>query len=126
MDTTDSGNDPSLLHREAVDQAARRARAASRVLGSMSDAQRSAALTHAAAALREAAPAILGANALDLASFQGGEAFRDRLTLNSARIEAMAKGMEEVAQLPDPLSRVLADWTRPTGCGSSGSRRRWA
>jgi glutamate-5-semialdehyde dehydrogenase len=35
--------------------------------------------------------------------------------LNQARIEGMAKGLEDVAALPDPLGRVLADWTRPNG-----------
>ena len=39
----------------------------------------------------------------------------ERLTLNDARIEAMAKGVEEVAALPDPVGRELARWTRPNG-----------
>ncbi len=42
-------------------------------------------------------------------------AFRDRATLNPTRIEGMAAGLEQVAALPDPVGRVLADWTRPNG-----------
>ena len=45
----------------------------------------------------------------------GTAAFRDRLALTEARVEAMAAGLEDVAALPDPLGRVLADWTRPNG-----------
>ena len=40
---------------------------------------------------------------------------QDRLALNEARIEAMAKGVEEVAIQPDPVGRELARWTRPNG-----------
>ena len=42
-------------------------------------------------------------------------AFRDRLALTEARVEAMANGLEDIARLPDPLGRTLADWTRPNG-----------
>jgi glutamate-5-semialdehyde dehydrogenase len=65
--------------------------------------------------LRSHAAAILDANATDLAAFAGATAFRDRLTLTEARIESMAKGLEDIAALPDPLARTLADWTRPNG-----------
>jgi glutamate-5-semialdehyde dehydrogenase len=68
-----------------------------------------------AAALRAQAPAILAANAADLAASTGTAAFRDRLALTEARVEAMARGLEDVAALPDPLDRVLADWVRPNG-----------
>jgi glutamate-5-semialdehyde dehydrogenase len=68
-----------------------------------------------ATALRTAAPAILAANATDLASFSGSAAFRDRLVLTEPRVEAMAKGLDDIAALADPLGRVLADWTRPNG-----------
>jgi glutamate-5-semialdehyde dehydrogenase len=42
-------------------------------------------------------------------------AMLDRLRLDEARIEAMAQGIEAVRALPDPLGRVLAEWTRPNG-----------
>ena len=95
--------------------AARAARRASAMLAQTPDAQRSAALRAAAAQLRARAPAILAANETDLAASQATSAFRDRLTLTPARIEAMAAGLEEIAALPDPLARTLAEWTRPNG-----------
>ncbi len=91
------------------------ARAAARVLGRASGAQRDAALRSAAAALRRRAADIGAANGADLAQCQGNAAFRDRLTLTPPRIAAMAAGLEEIAALPDPLARTLADWTRPNG-----------
>jgi glutamate-5-semialdehyde dehydrogenase len=98
-----------------LQRAALAAKDASRVLARTDAATRDAALRVMAQALRDAAPAILAANAADLATFSGTNAFRDRLMLNEARVEAMAKGLEDVAALPDPLGRVLADWTRPNG-----------
>lgn len=95
--------------------AAAEARAASAELARAPEATRNRALAEAAAALRANAEAILAANAADLARFAGTTALRDRLTLTEARIEAMAKGLEDVAALPDPLGRTLADWTRPNG-----------
>ena len=96
-------------------QAATAARAASAVLAQSTGAARAAALHAAAASLRAAAPAILAANETDLAASQASPAFRDRLTLTPERVEAMAAGLEEVAALPDPLARTLAEWTRPNG-----------
>ncbi|WP_408840061.1 glutamate-5-semialdehyde dehydrogenase [Acidocella sp.] len=92
-----------------------KARAAAAVLAQADAATRDAALRAAAAALRAAAPKILAENARDLAAFSGTAAFADRLMLNEARVEAMARGLEEVADLPDPLGRTLAEWTRPNG-----------
>ena len=79
------------------------------------DAERNAALRAMAASLRSHSSDILAANAADLAACTGTAAFRDRLALNEARVEAMAKGLEDIALLPDPLGRTLADWTRPNG-----------
>lgn len=94
---------------------AREARAAARVLAQSPTAERDKALWAAAAALREMAPEILSANARDLESYTGSDAFRDRLTLTPERIETMAQGLEDMADLPDPVGRVLAEWTRPNG-----------
>jgi glutamate-5-semialdehyde dehydrogenase len=96
-------------------EAGRRARAASARLATAPDAERNAALCAAAAALRASAPAVLAANEADVAAFQGSSAFRDRLLLTPERVAAMARGLEEIAALPDPLARTLADWTRPNG-----------
>jgi glutamate-5-semialdehyde dehydrogenase len=68
-----------------------------------------------ATSLRDHRSAILSANAADIAAYNGTNAFRDRLTLNETRVEAMACGLEDVAALPDPVGRILADWTRPNG-----------
>jgi len=91
------------------------ARAASAVLANSTDAERAAGLRAAAASLRRHADAILAANEADVAAFHGTAAFQDRLTLTPPRVEAMARGLEEIAALPDPLARTLAEWTRPNG-----------
>ncbi len=91
------------------------ARSAAAALARLPAATRDAALRQAAAALRAESAVIIAANAKDMAKFSGTAAFGDRLLLNEARVEAMARGLEEVANLPDPLTRVLAEWTRPNG-----------
>jgi len=85
------------------------------VLANSTEAQRNTALRAMATSLRDHRVEILSANAADLAAYNGTNAFRDRLTLNNARVDAMARGLEDVAALPDPLGRILADWTRPNG-----------
>ena len=98
-----------------LQQAATAARTAARVLARSPASQRNDALLAMATALRHAAPAILAANAQDLAASTATAAFRDRLMLNPTRVDSMALGLEEIALLPDPLDRTLADWTRPNG-----------
>jgi glutamate-5-semialdehyde dehydrogenase len=98
-----------------LQRAASAARQAARVLARSGADQRNAALIAMAQALRDAAPSILAANAADLAESESGPAFRDRLTLTPARVAAMAQGVADIAGLPDPLGRTLADWTRPNG-----------
>jgi glutamate-5-semialdehyde dehydrogenase len=95
-----------------------RARAAAAAIRNASGETRTAALTAMAKRLREATPAILKANAADVArSREAGQAesFIDRLALNEARIEAIASGVETVAALPDPVGAVTEEWTRPNG-----------
>ena len=112
------------MHRESeptqhLQRAAVAARAASHVLARTPNAQRNAALRAMADALRSQSNEILAANAADLGACTGTAAgtaaFRDRLALTNARVDAMAQGLEDIAQLPDPLGRALADWTRPNG-----------
>ena len=98
-----------------LQRAAHAARDASHVLARTSDAGRNAALRAMAASLRAHTADVLAANTADLAACTGTAAFRDRLALNEARVEGMAKGLEDIATLPDPLGRTLADWTRPNG-----------
>lgn len=79
---------------------------------------RDAALGGAAALLRARSTHILAANSDDIEAAEARglpDALLDRLRLDEARVEAMARGVEEVRALPDPLGRVLAEWTRPNG-----------
>ena len=79
---------------------------------------KNAALTAGAEAIRASAPEILAANANDMNAAQGRDlsaALLDRLELDNARVEGMAKGLEEVATLPDPVGSVMAQWSRPNG-----------
>ena len=96
----------------------RAARKAARALALSSGATRDKALHAGAAALRAHMADILAANAQDVAdAVARGTAgsFIDRLTLNEARVEAMARGLEEIAALPDPIGKVLAAFERPNG-----------
>jgi len=107
----------SDLHAEmqAMGQAAR---AAAAEMALATAATKSAALTAAAAAIRKRRPAILQANARDMAAAeQRGltSAMLDRLKLDDKRVEAMAAGLEQIAAFPDPIGAVLAEWTQPNG-----------
>jgi glutamate-5-semialdehyde dehydrogenase len=109
--TADTVDIPALMTR--MGEAARQAVAA---LGLSSGAERNAALAGAAANIRARKQAILAANARDLdGAGVLSPALRDRLLLDEARIAAMAKGLDDIAALPDPIGEVIADWTRPNG-----------
>ncbi len=94
------------------------ARTACTSLGLSDAGQRNAALTAAAAALRERSNEIIAANALDLKDAESrglSKAMLDRLMLDDARVEAMAVGLETITELPDPVGNVIAEWERPNG-----------
>ena len=94
------------------------ARAAMSSLTAASNSQRNDALRFAAESLRERSAEILSANEQDIgrAKDRGlGVAMLDRLALDEDRVEAMAAGLEAIANLPDPLGRVLDEWQRPNG-----------
>jgi glutamate-5-semialdehyde dehydrogenase len=94
------------------------ARDAARVLANADSDAKDAALSGAAAALREDQAEIMAANTRDMeAATENGisGAFLDRLRLDEDRIEAMAKGIEDVVALNDPIGEVIAEWTRPNG-----------
>src|SRR6266446_5734443 len=96
----------------------RRARAAARKLSQLPAAQKNAALQAMADEILARGPTILGANEKDLADARShglANAMIDRLTLNAARLEAMANGIREVAALPDPVGEVIREWTQPNG-----------
>jgi glutamate-5-semialdehyde dehydrogenase len=95
-----------------------RARAAARPLATASTAAKNAALEAMAAAILRGESAILEANAADLANGRGAglsSAMMDRLTLDPARIAAIAKGIRDIAALADPVGGVIAEWDRPNG-----------
>jgi glutamate-5-semialdehyde dehydrogenase len=94
------------------------ARAAARAVREASTGTKDKALRAAAAAIRAHTKNILAANAEDLAKAKANgisPSMLDRLALDEKRIEAMAKGVEDVAALPDPVGRELSRWTRPNG-----------
>lgn len=95
-----------------------RAKAASRVMASATTAQKDQALRGIAHALRNGTASILEANALDVADAKAtgkNAAFLDRLLLDGPRVEAMAKAVEAIAALEDPVGEVTESWRRPNG-----------
>ena len=100
----------------------RKARAAASELALASPEAKVTALHAAAAAVRSRQNEILAANAEDVAAAKTsgiGAALIDRLSLDPNRLEGVAKGLEDIAALPDPVGRVLAEWTRPNGLAIS-------
>ncbi|MDH3612270.1 MAG: glutamate-5-semialdehyde dehydrogenase [Gammaproteobacteria bacterium] len=100
---------------DAMGAGARRAAAA---LALTSNDARNRALLAAANAIRKQSDEILSANAIDMAATAErglSDAILDRLMLDAERIEGMAAGIEAVAELHDPLGRVIAEWDRPNG-----------
>lgn len=87
-------------------------------LAQSSGQQRNTALAAAAASIRASGPAILAANARDMEAARSrnlSAALLDRLLLNEKRVEAMARGIEDIVALADPIGTVIAEWTRPNG-----------
>ncbi|HVP83641.1 MAG TPA: glutamate-5-semialdehyde dehydrogenase [Rhizomicrobium sp.] len=96
----------------------RAARSAARAMREATTETKNKALRSAAAAIRANTKQILAANAEDLAKAKSSgisPSMLDRLALDEKRIEAMAKGVEDVAALADPVGRELIRWTRPNG-----------
>jgi glutamate-5-semialdehyde dehydrogenase len=95
----------------------RAARSAARVLAFASADEKNRALLAAAAALRRCASQILAANEGDIREAGSGlsGALLDRLQLSDSRVEAMARGLEDIAESRDPIGVHLAEWSRPNG-----------
>jgi glutamate-5-semialdehyde dehydrogenase len=94
------------------------ARAAARLVARADTNAKNIALTHAAGALRRDAERLLQANARDVAAARtagNDAAFVDRLTLTSQSIEAMARGLDEIAALADPVGEISDLRYRPSG-----------
>ena len=93
------------------------AKAAKAAVTTLTTAEKNAALEAMAAALIENTASILEANAQDLELARGtvSDVMLDRLRLTPDRIAGMAKGIREVAALPDPVGHILQEYTRPDG-----------
>jgi glutamate-5-semialdehyde dehydrogenase len=94
------------------------ARDAAPVLELASSEEKNRALRAAAAALRRRCDEILAANLRDMEGAESsgaGGAMLDRLKLDENRVESMARALESIADLPDPVGTVLAEWIRPNG-----------
>ena len=94
------------------------ARGAARRLALATTAQKVAALRAMAAEIRKGAQAIAVANEKDVAAAKARalkESFIDRLMLTMPGIEAMAAGIEDIAELPDLVGAITAEWDRPNG-----------
>ena len=96
----------------------RAALAASREMLALEPQEKAQALRLMAAGVRSAAEKIVRENGLDMEEARKGSrnaAFLDRLLLTPERVEHMARGMEQVAALPDPVGECIREWTRPNG-----------
>jgi glutamate-5-semialdehyde dehydrogenase len=103
---------------EQITGLARQARAASRELAKLTTAEKNAVLLAMAGALEKSVGPLQEANTLDLkagAQFGLSSAMLERLKLDDKRIASMAKGLREVAALPDPVGRILDERVRPNG-----------
>jgi glutamate-5-semialdehyde dehydrogenase len=115
----------TMTNRDMMMTLGRAAREAQKLLALAPTAQKNAALMAMAAKIRRSGADILAENQRDLANARAKElkgSFIDRLTLNEARLGAMAKGLEDVAALPDPVGEIIARWTRPNGLAFSRVR----
>lgn len=101
-----------------ISEQAERAKAASRVLATANRQRKDAALAAMAAALEAATDEILEANAGDVGAARAGgtgESLVDRLALTPARLADMARGLRELAALPDPVGETVRGWRLPNG-----------
>lgn len=103
---------------ELMQEIGKRAKAAALLLASCSDDTKNNALRGAAISLRKNTSKILAENRLDMEAGKAkglDKALLDRLELNEKRIDAIATSLEEIALLPDPVGKTLANWQRPNG-----------
>lgn len=110
---------------ELIARLAAAGRTAQRLLAGLDSASKAAALRAAAAALRGAETAVLAANARDMtagaaAGLSG--AMLDRLKLDPPRVEAIAKALDQIAALPDPVGQIIDSSTAPSGLALSRVR----
>jgi len=115
MDDISAQNNDLATMMHAMGEAAQ---GAAQILGLASTDQKNMALRAMAAALRESTPAIIAANEKDSANARDmglSASMVDRLALDANRVEAMAVGIEAIADLSDPVGESIAAWDRPNG-----------
>jgi glutamate-5-semialdehyde dehydrogenase len=105
----------TLANTASTQEKLRRARAASAKLAQLSTEQKNALLLAIADAVEAHEKDILAANRADIEHSGLEGAMRDRLLLTPARIKEMARGVRDVAALPDPIGETLAEWTKENG-----------
>jgi glutamate-5-semialdehyde dehydrogenase len=101
-----------------VAELGRRAKSAAAALRNATTDAKNRALAEGARLIRAERAAILEANKLDIeAAKKAGmnEAMQDRLLLNDARVEGMARGLDDIVALPDPVGTTVEEWQRPNG-----------
>ncbi len=101
-----------------VAELGRRAKTAAAALRNAPTDAKNKALADAARLIRGEKTAILAANARDIDAAKAvgmSSALQDRLLLNDARIEGMAKGLDDIVALPDPVGATIEEWQRPNG-----------
>jgi len=111
---SDQGSDAARI----VAELGRRAKTAAAALRNATTAAKNKALTDGARLIRAEKAAILAANARDIEAAKAAgmsSALQDRLLLTDARIEGMAKGLDDIAALPDPVGAEIERWQRPNG-----------
>src|ERR1019366_303609 len=114
--TTPASTQEKLLH----------ARAASAKLALLSTDEKNALLLAIADAIEANEESILTANREDVESSSLESALRDRLLLTPSRIKDMARGVREVAALPDPIGETWRSGPSRTACASARCAFRWA
>ena len=103
---------------EIMAEIGRNARIGAKALALATPQQKQTALTVAAGAINAHRKAILAANAKDVAAAEAkgiSKAFLDRLLLTDARIDGIVEAVKTIADLPDPVGAVIAEWDRPNG-----------
>jgi glutamate-5-semialdehyde dehydrogenase len=103
---------------QQIEELGRAAKSAARKLATASAPTKNAALLYAASRLRRQHESLLAANQQDVETGKRNglsSAMLDRLTLTPARIDTMAKGLEIIADLPDPVGETIDMWRRPNG-----------
>ena len=96
----------------------KKAKASSRVLSTLSGTEKNTVLKKMAQGLRDNTKEILKANGIDMAHAETNDlsvALKDRLLLDKNRVEGMAKAIEEIAALKEPVGRVLDGWYADAG-----------